>query len=142
VGFILPAGTQLFGSYERRTNSLEQNRAATQAISFGIKPIYILTSRRTFSCAEAFAYDLQNLHRATIIGETTGGGAHLVGSENISNGFTGLIPYARAVSPVTGTNWEGVGVKPDIAISADSSLDAAILGYYNYQLPTQMIQHN
>jgi len=132
--FFLPAGTLLSGLYERRTNTFEQRRTDAVRLSFGAKPVYVLTSRHTFSAAEGFAYDMQNLHRVTVIGETTGGGAHAVEPQNISNGFIGLIPYAREVSPITGTNWEGTGVKPDIAIAADSALDAAVLGYYNYQL--------
>ena len=39
-------------------------------------PVYILTSSFTFSGAEEFTYNLKNLKRATVIGETTGGGAH------------------------------------------------------------------
>ncbi len=134
--FLVPPGTQLSSVYERRTHHIETafTYQPSIAVSFVGKPIYILVNRRSFSAAEALCYDLQNIHRATIIGETTGGGAHLVGPNSISNGFIGLIPFARAISPVTGTDWEAVGVQPDVRINADSSLDAAVLLYYNYQL--------
>ena len=134
--FFLPPHTQLSGLYERRTNETETafTYQPSVSVSFADKPLYILVNRRTFSAAEVFSYDLQNLHKATIIGEITGGGAHAVEPNGISNGFIGLIPFARAISPVTGTNFEGIGVKPDIKVSADSSLDAAILSYYDYQL--------
>jgi hypothetical protein len=134
--FLLPPGTQLSSSYERRNHHTETafTYPPSIAVSFVGRPVYILVNRRTFSAAEAFCYDLQVMHRATIIGETTGGGAHLVEADPLSNGFIGQIPYAREISPVTGINWEAVGVQPDIHIHADSSLDAAILLYYNNQL--------
>ena len=37
------------------------------------------------------------------------------------------VPYDRAVNPVTGTNWEGVGIIPDVAVSADQALETAHL---------------
>ena len=74
------------------------------------------------------------MHRATIIGETTGGGAHPVQPIDISNGFFGLIPYARAINPITKTNWEAVGVKPDVNAISDKAEDAAILIYYDYEI--------
>ena len=134
--FLLPAHTQLSGLYERRTNKTEAafTYEPSVPVSFAQKPVYILVNRRTFSAAEVFSYDLQNLHRATIIGEITGGGAHAVEANGISNGFIGLIPFAKAISPVTGINFEAVGVKPDIQIGADSSLDAAVLNYFDSRL--------
>ncbi len=136
LSFLVPPGTQLSSVYERRIHQTETafTYQPSIAVSFVGKPVYILVNRRSFSAAEAFCYDLQSMHRAIIIGETTGGGAHQVGPISISNGFIGLIPFARTISPVTGTNWEAVGVRPDVQISADSSLDAAVLLYYNYQL--------
>ncbi len=87
--------------------------------------LYILTSYRTFSAAEEFAYNLQNLKRATIIGETTGGGAHPGGIVQLSDRFNVWMPQGRAINPVTKTNWEGTGVVPDIKISEDQALTAA-----------------
>jgi len=89
------------------------------------KPVYVLTSSRTFSGAEEFAYDLQTQKRATIVGETTGGGANPGGPVRLPYGLTLFVPTGRAINPVTRTNWEGVGVKPDVAVSADSALDVA-----------------
>lgn len=90
-------------------------------------PLYVLTSRRTFSGAEEFTYNMKNLKRATIIGETTGGGAHPVESHHATEVFDVRIPFGRAVNPVTKTNWEGTGVEPDIAVPADDALDRAHL---------------
>jgi len=130
--------THINNLYERRTNKTEEywTEPLSSSSSFHSLPLYILVNRRTFSAAEEFAYDLQTLHRATIIGETTGGGAHPVSPEPIGNGFIGNIPYARAINPLTGKNWEAIGVKPDILINADSSLDAAVLSYYDFQIKT------
>jgi hypothetical protein len=89
------------------------------------KPVYILTSKRTFSGAEEFTYNLKNLKRATIIGETTGGGAHPVSGHRIDDHFMIGVPFARAVNPVSKTNWEGTGVEPDVKVPADEALDVA-----------------
>jgi retinol-binding protein 3 len=89
------------------------------------KPIYILTSSRTFSGAEELAYDLKNLKRAVIIGEVTGGGANPGISVRVNQFFTMFVPFGRAISPVTKTNWEGVGVTPDTMIKANRALHKA-----------------
>lgn len=88
-------------------------------------PVYILTSSFTFSGAEEFTYNLKNLKRATVIGETTGGGAH-PGDINIAdNNFVVFVPVGRAINPVTKTNWEGTGVTPDIEINSTKALTKA-----------------
>jgi retinol-binding protein 3 len=92
------------------------------------KPVYVLTSSDTFSGAEEFAYNLKNLKRATIIGEVTGGGAHPVGGFAITPHVGAHIPVGRAINPISGTNWEGIGVAPDIAVpQADALRTAQIL---------------
>ncbi|MDX1934049.1 MAG: S41 family peptidase [Capsulimonadales bacterium] len=91
------------------------------------KPVYVLTSARTFSGAEEFAYDLQNLKRATLIGETTGGGANGGGDIRIDDHFAVWIPVGRAINPITKTNWEGVGVKPEFPVPAYKALHTARL---------------
>ena len=89
-------------------------------------PLYILTSRRTFSAGEGFAYSLKALTRATVVGEVTGGGAHPSVDMPIGSGLVAFVPVARSINPITGTDWEGVGVEPDIAVDAGQALDAAI----------------
>jgi C-terminal processing protease CtpA/Prc len=89
-------------------------------------PLFILTSTLTFSGAEEFCYNMQTRNRATLIGETTGGGANPGGSFPINEKFLIFIPTGRAINPVTGTNWEGVGVVPDVKISAEDALDKAL----------------
>lgn len=89
-------------------------------------PVYVLTSGRTFSGAEEFAYNLQCRKRGTIVGDTTGGGAHPVNGHPLSEGLMIGIPFMRAENPITKANWEGVGVKPDVACEAGAALDRAL----------------
>jgi C-terminal processing protease CtpA/Prc len=91
----------------------------------GDKPVYVLTSAHTFSGAEEFAYNLQQLKRATLIGETTGGGAHPGDGHQLTPHFAAFIPGGRAINPISGTNWEGTGVSPDIAVPAAEALTVA-----------------
>ena len=89
-------------------------------------PVYVLTSSRTFSGAEEFSYNLKNLKRATIVGETTGGGAHPVNGHRIADKFMIGVPFARAINPISKTNWEGTGVEPDVKVSAAEALNVAL----------------
>jgi len=91
------------------------------------KEVYLLTSQDTFSGAEEFAYNLKNLKRATLIGETTGGGAHTKNGYQINEHFEVAVPDGYAINPITGTNWEGTGVTPDIEVPADLALETAHL---------------
>jgi hypothetical protein len=89
-------------------------------------PLFVLTSSKTFSGAEEFAYNLQTQNRATIIGEKTAGGANPGYSFRINNRYSIFIPTGRAVNPVTTTNWEGSGVTPDIAVKSNNAYSAAL----------------
>jgi C-terminal processing protease CtpA/Prc len=89
------------------------------------KPVYVLTSSRTFSGAEELAYDLQQLRRAKVVGETTAGAANPVDVYQLDPHFELRVPTGRAINPTTGTNWEGTGVTPDIAVDAEQALDVA-----------------
>lgn len=92
----------------------------------GRKPLFILTSKRTFSAAEAVAYDLQALGRAVIVGERTGGGAHPYEFRRIHPHFALDLPESRSVNPITNGNWQGVGVKPDVEVPEAQALERAI----------------
>lgn len=89
------------------------------------KPVWNLTSATTFSAGEEFSYNLKALKRATLVGETTRGGAHPTEVFPLSPTFEITIPIARSINPVTGTNWEGTGVLPDIAVPAEEAFDVA-----------------
>lgn len=89
------------------------------------KPAFVLTSARTFSGAEEFTYDLKTQKRATIVGETTGGGAHPVAGQRVDDHFMIGVPFARAINPITHTDWEGTGVAPDVPVKASDALESA-----------------
>jgi len=87
--------------------------------------LYILTSQHTFSAAEEFTYNMKNLKRATLVGETTGGGAHPGGHQIVNDNFLVWVPTGRAVNPITRTNWEGKGIQPHIEVDKEQALITA-----------------
>lgn len=98
----------------------------TTPFSYTGKPVFVLASGRTFSGGEEFAYDMQVMNLAKVVGETTGGGANPGGTVRLAAGLAMFVPGGRARNPITGTNWEGVGVKPDIAVPSENALKAAL----------------
>lgn len=88
--------------------------------------VYLLTSKRTFSAAEHLSLSLKRTHRATLVGEATGGGAHFGGMAPMGKGYAAFIPVGRTFDPDTGESWEGAGVKPDVEVPADRALDEAL----------------
>ncbi len=128
--YLLPERTHLVSWYRRESDETIQSwsQAWVPGKRLAHVPVYVLTSRSTGSAAEEFTYNLKNLERATIIGETTGGGAHTVSYHVFDFGTfrTGLkLPSGRAISPITGTNWEGTGVTPNVEVPAGQALLAA-----------------
>jgi C-terminal processing protease CtpA/Prc len=89
------------------------------------KPIYVLTSGETFSGGEELANNLRELKRATLIGEVTRGGANPGGAHRVSAHLEATVPTGRAINPISGTNWEGVGVQPHISVPAADAFDTA-----------------
>ena len=126
-GYFLDRPTHINSMYDRPANTTLDYIAIpdpsfTKMVD---KPLHILTSSKTFSAAEEFCYDLQNLKRAIIVGEATGGGAHGTFEQDAGNGFVISIPYSRAINPVSQSNWEGTGVQPHIVTTADAALETA-----------------
>jgi C-terminal processing protease CtpA/Prc len=120
---------ELNGLFRRKTNTIQQywTMPYVPGRRYVGKEVYVLTSKRTFSGGEAFAYDLKNLKRATLVGETTEGAANPRDVYRIHEHFWMGIPNSRPVSPVTKTNWEGTGVKPDVETDANLALKTAHL---------------
>lgn len=126
--------THLNSFYIRSEDTIRQfwTQAFVEGPRMSDVDIYVLTSSYTFSGAEEFSYNMKNLKRGTIIGETTGGGAHPVDTQIFPNLNFGIrVPFGRAINPITGTNWEGVGVEPDIEVPADQALDRALVEAYS-----------
>ncbi len=128
TGYLFDDPTLVNTFYFRKGDVKQQfwSYASVPGAKMTDTPVYVLTSHRTFSCAEEFTYDLKCLKRATVVGEVTGGGAHPVDQRIFAGLPLGvMVPYGRAVNPVTGTDWEGTGVAPDISVPADQALDVA-----------------
>jgi tetratricopeptide (TPR) repeat protein len=88
-------------------------------------PLFVITSSRTFSAAEEFSYNMQTRERATLVGQTSGGGANPGGTRPINADLGVFIPTGRAINPITKTNWEGVGVIPEVKTDVDNAKEKA-----------------
>jgi hypothetical protein len=128
TSYLLAEPKHLNSFYIRKSGATDQfwSHAYVSGPRLPDTPVFVLTSSRTFSGAEEFSYNIKNLKRGTIVGETTGGGAHPVEVYRVK-GYPVMIslPFGRAVNPITGTNWEGTGVAPDIGVPAAEALDVA-----------------
>jgi hypothetical protein len=128
--YLFEDPTHLNSFYIRKSDTMKQfwTQSHVQGKRLAEVPVFVLTSGRTFSGAEEFTYNLKHLERATIVGETTGGGAHPV-ERFFLEGYpiAVALPFGRAVNPVTGKNWEATGVEPHIKVDADQALDTAHL---------------
>jgi C-terminal processing protease CtpA/Prc len=113
--------------YLRREDSTQQfwTAAYVPGKRLAGTPVYVLTSSSTFSGGEEFAYDLKSRKRATLVGETTRGGAHPGTPYRLNAHFEIFIPNGRAINPITGADWEGTGVRPDIAVPAEQAFTVA-----------------
>jgi Peptidase family S41 len=114
--------------YERSTGATRQHWTAgyLPAPRYVGRPVHVLTSATTFSGGEDVAYTLQAHGRAVVVGETTRGGAHPTARYAITEHILVTVPNSRTVNSVTGTNWEGVGVVPDVPVPADEALATAL----------------
>ncbi|MEZ5103961.1 MAG: S41 family peptidase [Draconibacterium sp.] len=126
--------THLFDFYTRETSLTKQfwTYAWVPGEKYTNKPIYILTSGRTFSGGEELAYDLKYLERAKIVGESTKGGANPTDYVRLNRYYSASVPYMRSINPVTKTNWEHSGVEPDIAVKSNIALYTAHVEALNY----------
>jgi C-terminal processing protease CtpA/Prc len=114
--------------YFRKKDFTEQNWTSAYVVGPKMTEVdlYVLTSSRTFSAAEEFTYDLKNLERATIVGETTGGGAHPVEMHYLRALNVELkVPFGRSFNPKTGIDWEVKGIEPHIKIEKNKAFDKA-----------------
>ncbi|MGH8495370.1 MAG: S41 family peptidase [Gammaproteobacteria bacterium] len=129
AAYLLDDSRETSGSYNRPQD--KHTRSTTPAWVPGRrygaqKPVYILISNKTFSAAEGFAYDLQALGRAVIVGERSGGGAHPFEYRRVHPHFVLSLAEGRSINPITGGNWQGTGVTPDVPVPAGEALDEAL----------------
>jgi len=127
ASYLFDKPTHLIDIYNRKEDSTAQNWTLSYLPGARLtkQPVFVLTSKRTFSGAEEFAFDLKNQKRATIVGETTGGGAHPVAGHPVADYFMIGVPFAKSLDPLTKTNWEGTGVEPDVKVPAADALASA-----------------
>ena len=132
ISFLVPANRPMeinhILSREPNTDKFKREtfNSKPTPVSFARIPVYVLTSKDTFSGGEALAYDVQAHKLGKVVGEVTGGGANLTGPVELGHGMVASIPDARAVNPITNTNWEGRGVQPDMAVPAQDALKVAL----------------
>jgi C-terminal processing protease CtpA/Prc len=114
--------------YNRPTNKTQQYWTLRKVSGkrYLDRDVYVLTSKRTGSAAEEFSYNLKNLKRATLVGESTWGGANPGEVVRLNDHFAAFVPSGRAINPITKTNWEGVGVEPDVKVPASEALATAL----------------
>jgi hypothetical protein len=134
-GMVSLISTYLFSADRVHLNSLywRKNDFTDQywtlpyvpGLRYAEKPVYLLTSKTTFSGGEEFAYNLKTRQRAILVGETTGGGANIGAPFRLHPHFDVFIPVGRSINPVTGTNWEGTGVTPDFTTTGEQAYQTA-----------------
>jgi C-terminal processing protease CtpA/Prc len=125
--FFSPEPVHLNDVYTRATDTRQQywTYPHLPGARYLDRPVWALVGPGTFSGGEEIAYNLQQLGRAILVGETTVGGAHPVDEFPVTDGISIRVPVARSINAVTGTNWEGQGVTPDIAVPAPAAFDTA-----------------
>jgi hypothetical protein len=130
VSYLVKQGRPLTTIISRTPKTKDFTRetfsSVTTPVSFADVPVYVLTSKDTFSGGEDFAYTAQAFKRGTIIGEVTGGGANPTGPVELGRGVIAYIPFGRSENPITKANWEGQGVQPDVAVAASNALEVAL----------------
>jgi Peptidase family S41 len=132
-----PDATRLFATYlfdhpeywyspREAPNEDSWTRSPVRGNKLADKPVYVLTSSTTWSGAEQFCYNLKMLKRATLVGETTAGGAHAGVFHRIDDHFGVGIPQVKSINPFGNADWEGVGVEPDVKVKAANALETAV----------------
>jgi C-terminal processing protease CtpA/Prc len=128
VSYLTPPQS-LINTFHRRDKAVDDQIWTLPYVPGGRwsteKPVYVLTSKDTASGAEEFAYDMQQLKRGTVVGATTWGGANPGQMVPIDDHFAIFVPFGSAVNPISKSNWEGVGVKPDVAVDPAQALETA-----------------
>lgn len=128
LSYFVPPRTHLNDLFDRKTESIKQMWSSGY-VSGGPydagKPLVVAVDADTISAGEEVAYDLKTLKRATIVGEQTAGGANPGQDERIDDHFELFVPSGRAINPVTHTNWEGIGVSPDVRVKGTLAVERA-----------------
>ena len=129
LSYLFDEPTHINTFYHRGTDEYSQSWTLpyVPGKSMSHVPVYVLISNTTGSAGEEFAYDLQQLGRGTLIGQTTAGAGHTARMVDLNDNYRLLVPHGRPINPVSGTGWQGVGVMPDIETPAAEALQFAHL---------------
>lgn len=126
--YFLDKKTLLFSLYEPKNNKTTEFWSVDQVSGKRIPtiPLFILIGKSTFSGAESFSYSMQALQRGMVIGQSSAGAAHIGYPIKANDSLEIYIPFARGINSITKTDWEGVGVIPDVKIEADNTYTKAL----------------
>lgn len=123
VGHFVPEGANVYNTFKSRGPAEYERPPAPPKTGRRLEqPVFVLVSGRTASAAESFSYTLQAAKRAVIVGEPSAGGANPGAMAPAGDGFAVFVSDGSPVNPITGKNWEGTGVVPDVAAPADGAL--------------------
>lgn len=126
VGHFVPEGADVYNTFKIRGPDEDERPVAPPKTGRRLEqPVYVLVSGRSASAAESFAYTLQAAKRAVIVGEPSAGGANPGDFAPVGDGFAVFVSDGSPVNPITGKNWEGTGVIPDVAAPAADALTKA-----------------
>jgi len=126
VGHFVPEGARVYNTFKSRGPDADERPTAAPKAGRRLElPLYVLVSGRTASAAESFSYTLQAARRAVVVGEASAGGANPGAMAPIGDGFAVFVSDGSPVNPITGKNWEGTGVVPDVAVPVADALTKA-----------------
>jgi len=130
VGYILghffPEGANVYNTFHSRQGNMEETPPEQPASGRRLEtPLFVLISGRTGSACESVAYSLQSAGRATIVGEPSAGGANPGGALPVGDNLAVFVSFATPINPITGANWEGAGVQPNVAAPVAEALTRA-----------------
>ena len=126
VSAFVPPRTEIYNVFHTRAGSFSEAPQQAYATPRPDVPLYVLIDARTGSAAESFAYTLLQAGRATLVGEPSGGAANPGEYFRAGGGLEVFVPTGSPINPVTGSNWEGVGVQPSVRTASDAALERAL----------------
>ncbi|GAM97601.1 carboxyl-terminal protease [alpha proteobacterium U9-1i] len=123
---FVAADADIFNTFHSRRGTRTEAPVAEPAGGRRLDaPLYVLVNGASGSASESLPYTLQAARRATIVGEITDGRANPGGFYPTPQGFAVFISSGTPVNPITGRNWEGTGVIPDVQTPSAEALSRA-----------------
>jgi hypothetical protein len=130
VGYLVsaftPRNAPIYNVFHSRMGTMSEAPAEWYPTPRLDVTVYVLVDAHTGSAAESFAYTMQHAGRAKIVGEHSGGAANPGRFFEAGHGFRVFVPTGSPINPISGGNWEGTGVVPDVATTSDAAMETAI----------------